>query len=538
MKKLAFLVITAMIAVSTFVVKPITPKAVPQTIIGKATIEQPYVGDTTIKGQLPNYATLPSEDTLPLNGKWDAAMIAINGKFYTNGNTTPINSMFNYTVDADFRYEFQLPNNIVLKEGDVISQFIIPGSIDNSTNYPQLSQHFSDPVTVKARAEGKVTVSFEDEEGTKLAEDETQTGIEGTTYQTKAKTIEGYELKEVIGTEKGTYTASTQEVRYIYTAKTGAPVTVSYEDESGKELATSEQLTGKIGTTYQTEAKKIEGYELKEVIGAEKGTYTASTQEVRYIYTAKTGAPVTVSYEDESGKELATSEQLTGKIGTAYQTEAKTIEGYELKEVIGAEKGTYTASTQEVRYIYTAKTGAPVTVSYEDESGKELATSEQLTGKIGTAYQTEAKTIEGYELKEIQGSETGYFTEVNQQVRLIYAKTTTDEQKPIIPDKPNTDKPDKPNTDKTGGKSIEPKKWLDEITNKPIISDNAKKPELKPIVATQAAAKKAADQVTEKNNLQLPATGDTSTIFYPLIGLLMISSIYLFKRKKRTKKEA
>lgn len=95
-----------MIAVSTFLVKPITPKAVPQTIIGKATIEQPYVGDTTIKGQLPSYATLPSGDTLPLNEKWDAAMIVINGKFYTNGNTKPINSMFNYTVDADFRYEF------------------------------------------------------------------------------------------------------------------------------------------------------------------------------------------------------------------------------------------------------------------------------------------------------------------------------------------------------------------------------------------------------------------------------------------------
>lgn len=244
----------------------------------------------------------------------------------------------------------------------------------------------------------------------------------------------------------------------------------------------------------------------------------------------RTEGKVTISFEDEEGTKLAEDETQTGIEGTAYQTEAKTIEGYELKEVIGAEKGTYTASPQEVRYIYTAKTGAPVTITYEDESGKELAISEQLTGKIGSSYQIEQKAIEGYVLKEIQGSKTGYFTEANQQVRLIYAKTTTDEQKTIIPDKPTTDK--------NGKNFTKPEKRLDEITNKPIISGNSKKPELKPIVATRAAAKQAADQVTEKSNLQLPATGDTSTIFYPLIGLLMISTIYLFKRKKRTKKEA
>ena len=46
------------------------------------------------------------------------------------------------------------------------------------------------------------------------------------------------------------------------------------------------------------------------------------------------------------------SEEFIKQTGTDYQTEAKTIENYELSKVIGNEKGIYTKEDSVVTYVY------------------------------------------------------------------------------------------------------------------------------------------------------------------------------------------
>ncbi|MBU5361615.1 MucBP domain-containing protein [Enterococcus raffinosus] len=63
-----------------------------------------------------------------------------------------------------------------------------------------------------------------------------------------------------------------------------------------------------------------------------------------------------------------------------------------------------------------------VLVHFVDEEGNTLAQAETLTGNVGEQYKSEAKTITGYILKEVQGNATGKFTDQQQEVTYVYAK--------------------------------------------------------------------------------------------------------------------
>lgn len=63
------------------------------------------------------------------------------------------------------------------------------------------------------------------------------------------------------------------------------PVTLKYQDEDGNELASSETLNGKVGLPYESTAKSIDGWVLKETPANANGTFTEEAQEVVYVYT-------------------------------------------------------------------------------------------------------------------------------------------------------------------------------------------------------------------------------------------------------------
>ncbi|MGX7025008.1 MucBP domain-containing protein, partial [Vagococcus hydrophili] len=274
----------------------------------------------------------------------------------------------------------------------------------------------------------KVTAKYVDKLGKELAEKEELSGKLGESYETKAKAIDGWILKETPKNAKGTFTKKMQEVVYVYekVKEEISKVNVKYVDESGKELSKKEVLSGKLGETYETKAKEIEGWKLKETPKNAKGTFTKEMQEVIYIYekVKEEVSKVNVKYVDESGKELSTKEELSGKLGESYETKAKEIEGWKLKETPKNAKGTFTKETQEVVYVYekVKEEVSKVNVKYVDESGKELSTKEELSGKLGESYETKAKVIEGWTLKETPKNAKGTFTKETQEVVYVYEK--------------------------------------------------------------------------------------------------------------------
>ncbi|MFR3685361.1 MAG: MucBP domain-containing protein, partial [Enterococcus sp.] len=69
---------------------------------------------------------------------------------------------------------------------------------------------------------------------------------------------------------------------YVYSNK--ATIRILHVDENGTELASAEQKTGIIGDKYETEAKAIDGWALKEVPKNAKGNYQEKEQTITYVY--------------------------------------------------------------------------------------------------------------------------------------------------------------------------------------------------------------------------------------------------------------
>ncbi|EDN9029441.1 LPXTG cell wall anchor domain-containing protein [Listeria monocytogenes] len=334
-----------------------------------------------------------------------------------------------------------------------------------------------------------VTVNYIDTDGKTIAPTETLSGNVGENYTTTAKTIDGYSLTTTPANANGTFSTNPQTVTYTYTKDPIAqPVTVNYIDTDGKTIAPSETLTGNISENYTTTAKTIDGYSLTTTPANAKGTFSTEPQIINYIYAknAETAQPITVNYRNSTGQKIAKSEVLTGNIGESYSTQPKTIAGYTLTTIPPNAKGTFTTNAQTVTYMYTpiAISALPVTVNYLDENGKEIADSVVLNGRVGEAYNTLAKEIDGYTLIKTPTNANGVFSAEAQSIDYIYRKN-----KPVV------------------------------IVNPPIKN---------PIIKIDSST-----NVIKEETFVLPKTGDSNPYNDFLAGILLLSSaMFLWKNHK------
>ena len=274
----------------------------------------------------------------------------------------------------------------------------------------------------------KVLAHYVDQDGKPVAEDETLNGKIGDDYP--AKEIAGY----VIQTKPaGKFSGTETEITYVYTNQ--VKVLAHYVDQDGKPIAADETLSGKIGDPYPDSAvKDIPGYTLKT---KPTGKFSGTETEVTYIY-AKL-VTVIAHYVDQDGKPIAgvTDEQLTGAIGDPYPDSAvKAIPGYTLKT---KPTGKFSGTETEVTYVYTKNAsvnpggtagrqpivGGSVTVHYQDETGRQLAPDQILTGNVGEGYLTQEVALAGYKLTQRPANATGFYTAHPQSVTYIYTKNVT-----------------------------------------------------------------------------------------------------------------
>ncbi|EAG1700434.1 LPXTG cell wall anchor domain-containing protein [Listeria monocytogenes] len=346
------------------------------------------------------------------------------------------------------------------------------------------------PITVTPPVKGgDVTVQYKDTTGAVLADSTTLSGNVGENYTTTAKTIDGYSLTTTPTNANGTFSTNPQTVTYTYTKDPIAqPVTVNYIDTDGKTIAPTETLSGNIGENYTTTAKTIQGYTLTTTPANAKGTFSTEAQIINYIYEKNPdlAQPITVDYRSSTGQKIAKSEVLTGNIGASYSTQPKTIAGYTLTTIPPNAKGTFTTNAQTVTYVYTpiAISALPVTVNYLDENGKEIADSVVLNGRVGEAYNTLAKEIDGYTLIKTPTNANGVFTAEAQSIDYIYRKN-----KPVV------------------------------IVNPPIKN---------PVIKINSST-----NVIKEETSVLPKTGDSNPYNDFLAGILLLSSaMFLWKKHK------
>ncbi|WP_187986312.1 MucBP domain-containing protein [Listeria marthii] len=201
-------------------------------------------------------------------------------------------------------YEGELTSDISISLKSLSSGYHnIRVVLDNAPNNPQNQTTFG--ISIVSTVAGDLTVNYVDETGKTIHEPQTVSGFVGDDYDVTTDeyqlAIDGYELdNSKLPTDAiGTFDHAPLSVTYVYKENQGAPVTVKYVDENGNELTASENLTGKLGSSYQTEAKEIPGFTLDEskLPTNASGTFEANPQAVVYVYKA---VPATIKAHDST----------------------------------------------------------------------------------------------------------------------------------------------------------------------------------------------------------------------------------------------
>ncbi|WP_317912282.1 MucBP domain-containing protein [Carnobacterium maltaromaticum] len=217
------------------------------------------------------------------------------------------------------------------------------------------------------------------------------------------------------------------------TALDGGPVTVTYTDASGTELAPQESISGKVGDPYTSTPKTIVGYTLTTIPPNQNGTFSLNPVSINYVYKGN-DYKLTSTFKDENGKELLKPEidKETYTINTPYKTSEAIIPGYALVSAPTNQTGTFGAGDVTVEYVYKA-IDYKLTSIFKDENGKELSTpiNDTKNYKINDAYTTSEASIPGYTLVSAPTNQIGTFGAGDVTVEYVYRKTEVNGNKPV-----------------------------------------------------------------------------------------------------------
>ena len=105
-----------------------------------------------------------------------------------------------------------------------------------------------------------------------------------------------------------------------------------YIDQDGNEVAQAELRILKIGDSYTTQAKEINGYTLEKMPDNASGKVVGGNTEVQYIYQKIVNANASYQFVDdtENEKNVGNAVTLTGRIGTTISTNLQVPVNYQL----------------------------------------------------------------------------------------------------------------------------------------------------------------------------------------------------------------
>ena len=271
-----------------------------------------------------------------------------------------------------------------------------------------------------------------------LADEEEKVGTTGSEYTTKEANIENYTLYEIDGDKTGIYGIDSYNnpiiVTYMYLKNTGKVIIHYLDNETKEEIIENKELSDKVLESYEVRPEDIKNYTYVSSSNNTTGTYQNEDINVYFYYELNKGK-VIINYVDELGNSLHESNILTDAIGASYETKPIEIANYELSGTPNNSEGTYTDKDIIVVYVYN-KIQEPVTiygsleVNYVDTDGIVISKQFNDTKEVGTPYETEKLTIDGYTYKFVIGAITGEYTEGKTIVTYVYEKNTEE----VIPD--------------------------------------------------------------------------------------------------------
>ncbi|EKJ3581675.1 TPA: MucBP domain-containing protein [Enterococcus faecalis] len=210
------------------------------------------------------------------------------------------------------------------------------------------------------------------------------------------------------------YNGVTHTMTVIYDGKTWTRQYTNLEDNAYRTFSVS----GSTGSFSNLQQFKISSIKF----------YTAGQVNIKYV-DEDTGMSIYV--DSDTGNDYA---YISGRVGDAYSTEAKTFDHYALdtEKIPQNAVGTFTEDTQTVTYYYKKVTepiienGTIVTKFVDEETNESIAPDVNQTGRVNDPYTTSPVSIENYALdtEKIPKNRSGVYTKEKQTVTYYYKKVT------------------------------------------------------------------------------------------------------------------
>ncbi len=394
------------------------------------------------------------------------------------------------------------------------------------------------PEVPEAPVKRTITVNYVTDKGTDTA---VYKVVDGDELNLAPKHIDGYSSADAPKTITVTkdenitfnYTKNAEpECPEVPEAPKTYTITVVYDrGQDGKETV---EYKVKEGDSISIEPRHYNSYETKDgakkitVNGNQNFTFTYSKvkeKECPEVPAQPETKTITVKYVTNDGKTETAEYKVT--VGDKIELAPKHIDGYkssDAKQEITVSKD----SPSEITFNYSKVEGqdcpAPkmhkITVSYVDESGKELSNSSYEVVE-GSNFKVEAKDIEGYRFDKVVEGEQN-LTNITEDKKVVLGYKVEVCEKPKDPSDP---KPVDP------GKPVDPSKPGDPDPSKPVQPGQPSVPAqpVQPSVPTQPA-------VVAKH--YLPKTGESHSAQTGLIALAALSlATGLIARKRAAQTE-
>ena len=283
----------------------------------------------------------------------------------------------------------------------------------------------------------KVSSSYVDENGNRIAEQAIENKYFGDKYLTHKKFTEGYEFDKVEGNEEGTVTRENIEVTYKYKRKQSKLIVRYLEENTNRILANADVGFGDLNARFRATRKQINNY--KSAGDGIETEYGIMDKEIVYLtyYYSRIPSKVIVRYlELGTDRILLEEKTINGYMGESYTTRRQKIDKY---KSAGEEPqnavGLYSEEVKYVNYYYEQiKYGKVVVRHINIATNQDLLPNDELEGEIGKEYVVEAKNMSNYNVvqERMPENNVGRYQEEGTEVIFYYQKkgepvTLTDE---------------------------------------------------------------------------------------------------------------
>lgn len=314
------------------------------------------------------------------------------------------------------------PNADVVQVGGTLVGGLFANSLDQSANATIANiASFATTYDFGRKSDtSTITVSYQDENGEAITDDNVYTREVGTTLVTEPEPVEGYfvadsssKVVEQLATGV-TATAKNQSFVIKYDAVLNSTLTVTHKLSDGTSIASDVVSNPGAGVAYTTSAVTVEGYTLLTTPTNATGTMPSdgSNVTVNYIYAPDTSLKtITIKYVDSTGADLITPKTISAQYGTAYD-----VSNYKLTNNGYTYNGLYSDSAAirgtiksdiTVMFQYTANTTCSL-----GTSGSTADTAYPMTGKTqATNIETQFNELKSTGIVEQKGqtsTDSGY----------------------------------------------------------------------------------------------------------------------------------